>query len=51
MAPEYKKAASTVKGMVNIVAVDCDDAANRPLCSRYDVKGKVIAWPVAFETF
>lgn len=39
LAPEYKKAAAATKGMVNIVAIDCDDASNRPLCSRYDVKG------------
>ncbi len=39
LAPEYKKAAAATKGMVNIVAIDCDDASNRPLCGRYDVKG------------
>lgn len=39
LAPEYKKVAAAVKGMVNIVAVDCDNAASRSLCGMYDVKG------------
>jgi protein disulfide-isomerase A6 len=39
LAPEYKKLAGATKGMVNVVAVDCDDSANKPLCGRQGVKG------------
>ncbi|CAG8493129.1 104_t:CDS:2 [Scutellospora calospora] len=39
LAPEYKKAAENLKGLVKLTAVDCDDEANRRICSTYDVKG------------
>ncbi|CAG8741281.1 20424_t:CDS:2, partial [Gigaspora rosea] len=39
LAPEYKKAAENLKGLVKVAAIDCDDEANRRLCGAYDVKG------------
>ncbi len=36
-APEYKKAAESLKGLVKVAAVDCDD--HRDLCGRYGIKG------------
>lgn len=41
LAPEYKKAAENLKGLVKVAAVDCDDQSNRNVCSAYDVKGKL----------
>ena len=40
-APEYKKAAEKLKGLAKVVAVDCDDAANRPLCGQYQIQGRL----------
>ncbi|KAJ1558648.1 protein disulfide isomerase (PDI) protein [Nowakowskiella sp. JEL0078] len=37
MAPEYKKAAERLKGIVKVVAIDCDQ--HKDLCGRYQVKG------------
>eukprot|EP00736_Rhodelphis_marinus_P005282 Rmarinus@m.13252 len=37
LAPEYKKAASNLNGLVKLGAVDCDKY--RDLCGRYDVRG------------
>ncbi|KAI8908101.1 hypothetical protein DFJ77DRAFT_473705 [Powellomyces hirtus] len=39
LAPEYKKAAEKLKGLAKVVAVDCDDQQNQPICGQYDVKG------------
>ncbi|CAG8492337.1 10819_t:CDS:2 [Acaulospora colombiana] len=39
LAPEYKKAAENLKGLVKIAAVDCDDQSNRNVCSSYEIKG------------
>jgi protein disulfide-isomerase A6 len=39
LAPEYAKAAQKLKGLAKLVAVDCDDASNRALCSKYGVQG------------
>ncbi|RGB36375.1 hypothetical protein C1646_697398 [Rhizophagus diaphanus] len=39
LAPEYKKAAENLKGLVKVAAIDCDDQSNRNVCSAYDVKG------------
>ncbi|TPX38506.1 hypothetical protein SeMB42_g06696 [Synchytrium endobioticum] len=39
LAPEYRKAARQLKGIAKVVAVDCDDASNRPLCAQYQVQG------------
>ncbi|CAI2172969.1 18254_t:CDS:2 [Funneliformis geosporum] len=39
LAPEYKKVAENLKGLVKVAAVDCDDQSNRNVCGAYDVKG------------
>ncbi|PHZ07997.1 thioredoxin-domain-containing protein [Rhizopus microsporus ATCC 52813] len=39
LAPEWKKAATNLKGLVSVNAVDCDVEANKPLCATYDIKG------------
>ncbi|KAM0752013.1 thioredoxin-domain-containing protein [Meredithblackwellia eburnea MCA 4105] len=39
LGPEYEKAAKNLEGLVNLVAVDCDDDKNKPLCGQYDIKG------------
>jgi protein disulfide-isomerase-like protein len=39
LAPEYAKAASKLKGLAKLVAVDCDNSSNRELCSKYGVQG------------
>ncbi|CAG8467303.1 9148_t:CDS:2 [Funneliformis mosseae] len=39
LAPEYKKVAENLKGLVKVAAIDCDDQSNRNICGAYDVKG------------
>ncbi|CAO3673653.1 unnamed protein product [Rhizopus microsporus] len=39
LAPEWKKVATNLKGLVSVNAVDCDAEANKPLCATYDIKG------------
>lgn len=39
LTPEFMKAAKSAQGMVDFVAVNCDENANKPLCQRYNVKG------------
>jgi len=39
LAPEYKKAAKALKGVVGVGAVDCDQEMNKPLCGQYGVQG------------
>ncbi|KAL1922460.1 uncharacterized protein VTP21DRAFT_9999 [Calcarisporiella thermophila] len=39
LAPEYKKVAENLKGLVKVVAVNCDDESNRPICGRHGVQG------------
>ncbi|KAI9331470.1 hypothetical protein BDR26DRAFT_870160 [Obelidium mucronatum] len=39
LAPEYKKAADSLKGLAKLVAVDCDAEANKPLCGQYQIQG------------
>ena len=39
LAPEYAKAATNLKGMVLFGAVNCDEAANKPLCGQFQVQG------------
>ncbi|KAI8622045.1 hypothetical protein BC830DRAFT_1057549 [Chytriomyces sp. MP71] len=39
LAPEYKKAADSLKGLAKMVAVDCDADANKSLCGQYQVQG------------
>lgn len=38
-APAYSKAAEHMKGTFPFAAIDCDNAANRPLCAEFGVKG------------
>ncbi|KXS20406.1 hypothetical protein M427DRAFT_66424 [Gonapodya prolifera JEL478] len=39
LVPEYKKAAKSLKGLVKVVAIDCDDDAQKPLCGAQQIKG------------
>ncbi|KAK4704907.1 hypothetical protein P7C70_g1300, partial [Phenoliferia sp. Uapishka_3] len=39
LAPDYEKAAANLAGLVNLVAVDCDDEKNKPLCGEMGIKG------------
>ncbi|OZJ06000.1 hypothetical protein BZG36_01150 [Bifiguratus adelaidae] len=39
LAPAWKKAAQNLKGLVNVVGVDCDDEANKPLCGYHGIQG------------
>lgn len=39
LAPEYKKVATNLAGIVKVGAVDCDADANKPLCGRYGIQG------------
>ncbi|BFZ53717.1 hypothetical protein PYCC9005_000747 [Savitreella phatthalungensis] len=40
LAPVYKQAADKLKGLVNVVAVDCDDRAKTSqVCGRNEIKG------------
>ncbi|KAJ3074370.1 hypothetical protein HDU98_011439, partial [Podochytrium sp. JEL0797] len=39
LAPEYKKAADSLKGLAKLVAVDCDVESNKPLCGQYGIQG------------
>ncbi|KAI8642221.1 hypothetical protein BD408DRAFT_367073 [Parasitella parasitica] len=39
LAPEWKKVATNLKGLVNIGAIDCDVEANKGLCAMYEIKG------------
>jgi protein disulfide-isomerase A6 len=39
LTPEFMKAAKSAQGMVDFVAVNCDEDANKPLCQRYKVQG------------
>ncbi|KAK9845433.1 hypothetical protein WJX81_006361 [Elliptochloris bilobata] len=39
LAPAFTKVAESILGLVTVGAVDCDEEVNRPLCSRYGVKG------------
>lgn len=39
LAPEYSQLAVNLEGLVDVAAIDCDDADNRPICSRYGVQG------------
>ena len=38
-APAYKEVAKKLNGLVNVVAVDCDEESNKVLCAKYEVKG------------
>ena len=39
MAPEYKKAALKLKGIVKFVALDCDVDSNKALCASFSIQG------------
>lgn len=39
LSPHYKTVAQKLKGIVTIAAVDCDDSANKKLCSQNAIKG------------
>jgi protein disulfide-isomerase A6 len=39
LEPEYAAAARKLKGLVKLVAVDCDDKSNSQLCGKYGVQG------------
>lgn len=36
---DYIKAAKSLKGLVDVVAINCDDAANKDLCSQQQIQG------------
>lgn len=40
LGPEFDAAASNLKGLVNLVAVDCDEAQNKQFCQEQGVKGQ-----------
>jgi len=39
LAPEYKKLAKALNGIIKIGAVDADQEANKPLAGKYGVQG------------
>lgn len=39
LAPEWKKTAANLKGLVNVAAVDCDVEQNKGLCAMYEIQG------------
>ncbi|GAA93667.1 uncharacterized protein L969DRAFT_105383 [Mixia osmundae IAM 14324] len=39
LAPHFEKAADNLHGLVNFLAVDCDEASNKPLCGEYGIQG------------
>ncbi|KAI7906435.1 uncharacterized protein BX663DRAFT_427969 [Cokeromyces recurvatus] len=39
LAPEWKKAATNLKGLVSVGAVNCDVETNKGLCATYEIKG------------
>ncbi|KAI8331820.1 hypothetical protein EDC96DRAFT_548709 [Choanephora cucurbitarum] len=39
LAPEWKKAATNLKGLVSVAAINCDEDNNKGLCAQYDIKG------------
>lgn len=39
LAPEMVNAASKMKGIAKVVAVNCDEEMNKGLCGQYQVKG------------
>ncbi|KWU46213.1 thioredoxin-domain-containing protein [Rhodotorula sp. JG-1b] len=39
LAPDYDKVADSLKGLVNIVSVDCDADSNKPLCGEMGIQG------------
>ncbi|CDR48163.1 RHTO0S16e02608g1_1 [Rhodotorula toruloides] len=39
LAPEYDRVADSLKGIVNVVSVDCDTDENKPLCGEMGIQG------------
>ncbi|GAA5981857.1 hypothetical protein JCM5350_005750 [Sporobolomyces pararoseus] len=39
LAPEFDKVADSLKGLVNVVNVDCDEDQNKQLCGEYGIQG------------
>lgn len=39
LLPEYVKASKGLKGLANVVAVDCDQEINKPVCAQWKVQG------------
>ncbi|GAA5870721.1 hypothetical protein JCM1840_006784 [Sporobolomyces johnsonii] len=39
LAPDFDKVADSLKGIVNVVNVDCDEDQNKPLCGEMGVQG------------
>ena len=39
LKPAYDKVASSLKGIVKVAAIDCDDEKNKRTCSEYGVQG------------
>ena len=39
LGPEYTAAAQSLSPLIPFYAVDCDDAANKPLCAEYQIQG------------
>ncbi|KAM0329490.1 hypothetical protein ACHAQA_004799 [Verticillium albo-atrum] len=39
LQPAYEKAAKSLDGLAKVAAVDCDDDANKPLCSQFGIQG------------
>lgn len=39
LAPDWKKAAKNLQGLVTLGAVNCDEDTNRGLCAQYEIKG------------
>lgn len=39
LAPIYAKTATSLKGLVNVAAIDCDEETNKRICGEYGVQG------------
>ncbi|BGP31738.1 hypothetical protein JCM10296v2_003512 [Rhodotorula toruloides] len=39
LAPEYDMVADSLKGIINVVSVDCDTDENKPLCGEMGIQG------------
>ena len=39
LAPEWEKAATNLKGIVKIGAINCDEEENKPLAGKYGIQG------------
>lgn len=39
LLPEYVKASKGLKGLANVVAVDCDQEINKPVCAQWKIQG------------